>query len=126
MTGTASDMERRIEPDLGQARRTADMAHAVVIKLRQMDLPRDLDEDLASLSTDLGDLWSSQKLLAERLESLLDSPHDWEAVGDYLVDIRASLDHTVWHLKNVRKPLNRIATYAYRKGLDGPAPGEPI
>ena len=102
------------EPDLEQAREMALMAHSVVIKLKTMGLPDSLDSDLASLSTDLGDIWSAQKSLADGLEGLLKSSHDWEAVGDHLVDLRASIDHIAWHLKSVRRPLNRITRFAYR------------
>ena len=102
------------EPDLEQAREMALMAHSVVIKLKEMGLPNSMDSDLASLSTDLGDIWSAQKSLADGLEDLLKSPHDWDAVGDSLVDIRASIDHIAWHLKSVRRPLNKITRFAYR------------
>ena len=97
------------------------MAHGIVIKMKEMGLPSRLDAELASLSTDLGDLWSAQKELADRLDGLLDSPHDWENVGDSLVDLRASIDHMAWHMKSVRRPLNRVAQFAYRKVLDGEA-----
>ena len=49
-----------VEPDLALARQTAQRAHAVIVKLKEMGLPDDLDGDLASLSTDLGDLWGAQ------------------------------------------------------------------
>ena len=93
------------------------MAHGVVIKLKEMGLPEALDEDLARLSTDLGDLWGAQKALVGRLEDFLRSPHDWETAGDYLVDLRAAIDHIGWHLKSVRRPMNRITRYAYREAL---------
>ena len=80
-----------------------------------MELPQALDGELASLSTDLGDLWSAQKVLAERVESFLKSPHDWETAGDYLVDIRASIEHIAWHVRSVRRPLNKITRFAYKK-----------
>ena len=107
------------EPDMEQAREMALMAHSVVIKLKTMGLPDSLDSDLASLSTDLGDIWSAQKSLTDGLEGLLKSSHDWEAVGDHLVDIRASIDHIAWHLKSVRRPLNRITRFAYRPSVRG-------
>ena len=120
-TGADGDNGLGLEPDLEKARRTALVAHGIVIKMKEMGLPARLDAELASLSTDLGDLWSAQKELADRLDGLLDSPHDWENVGDSLVDLRASIDHMAWHMKSVRRPLNRVAQFAYRKVLDGEA-----
>ena len=102
-----------MEADLEQARRRAHMAHSVVVKLKEMGLPEGFDAELATLSTDLGDLWGAEKALTERLEGLLKSPGDWEAVGDHLVDIRAAIDHIQWHVKSVRRPMSKIARFAY-------------
>ena len=101
-------------PDHGQARRTALMAHDVVIKLKEMGLPEDLDAELANLSTDLGDLWGAQKAFSDGLEGMLNSQKDWGTVADYLVDLRATIDHMGWHAKSARRPIDRIARYAYR------------
>ena len=83
-----------------------------------MDLPDSLDDDLARLSTDLSDLWNSQKELNRRLENLLKVSGQWGVMGDLLVDIRADIDHMSWHMKSIRKPLTKITRYAYRKDLD--------
>ena len=107
-----------LKPHLELARQSSDVAHGVVAKFQEMGLPRTLDEELASLSTDLGDLWSAQHALVDRLEGLLKSPADWEGVGDFLVDIRTSIDHMAWHLKSVRRPLGKITQFAYRKALE--------
>ena len=95
------------EADLGMARRTAVVSHGVVIKFQEMGLPEGLYDDLARLSSDLGDLWSAQKALTDRLDSLVRSPHDWEDAGDHLVDLRANVDHIAWHVKSVRRPSRR-------------------
>ena len=79
-----------------------------------MGLPDGLDKELASLSTDLGDLWGANRLLSERLDLFLEATPEWGEVGDRMADIRASVDHIAWHLKSVRGPLNRITTYAYK------------
>ena len=99
------------------------MAHSVLVKLKEMGLPEDLDEELASLSTDLGDLWSAERALVDCLDSFLKSSDDWESVGDSLVDVRSSVDHIAWHITSVRRPLNRITQFAYRKGLEVETPG---
>ena len=116
-TGSEGHTEEKIEPNLRQARQTAHVSHGVVVKFQEMGLPQAFDAELAALSSDLGDLWSAQKTLADNLEGFLKSPHDWEVVGDHLVDLRASIDHIAWHLKSVRRPLNRITQFAYRKAL---------
>lgn len=110
--------EDEFAPNLGGARITAHMAHAIVIKLKEMDLPDSLDGDLARLSTDLSDLWNAQKELNRRLENLLKVSGQWGVMGDLLVDIRSDIDHMSWHMKSIRKPLTKITRYAYRKDLD--------
>ena len=107
-----------LDPQLGQARQTAGVAHGVVVKFQEMGLPSSLDPELARLGTDLGDLWSAQRALADRLEGLMKSPGDWEAVGDHLVDLRATMDHMSWHLSSVRRPMSKITRFAYRKATE--------
>ncbi len=103
------------------------MAHGVVIKFKEMGLPEELDPELASLSTDLGDLWSAQHSLTAQLESFLKPPpepsKDWRLVGDHLADLKSSIEHMAWHVSSIRRPLNRIATFAYRKALESDATG---
>lgn len=107
-------VDQGLEPDFAQARRNALKAHDIVIKLKEMGLPDGLDKELASLSTDLGDLWGSNKLLSEQIDRFLDATPDWAEVGDRMADLKASIDHIAWHIKSVRAPLNRITTYAYK------------
>ena len=104
---------RAPEPDLAQARRNAIKAHAVVIKLKEMGLPQGLDEDLASLSTDLGDLWAANMRLTEQLDLFLSAPSDWGEIGDRMADLKAGIDHMAWHVDSIRGPLDRIAAFAY-------------
>ncbi len=111
-----------MEADLNHARRTAVMAHSVVVLLREMGLPATLDAELASVGTDLGDLWGAQKEFTDRLNNMLKTSGDWDAIGDSLVDMRASIDHIAWHLESVREPLTRIAEYAYAQAQDGAPP----
>lgn len=106
-------MAADIEADLDHARRTALMAHSVVVRLRKMGLPEALDTELASMSTDLGDLWGAQKEFTDQLHNMLKTSYDWDSIGDSLVDMRATIDHIAWHLARVREPLTRIAQYAY-------------
>jgi len=119
MERMAEDSGDRVDhetaPDLERARAVSQVAHGVVVKLKEMGLPHSLDADLAGLSTDLGDLWGAHRALAERMDALLSASHDdWGCVGDQLVDIRTSIDHIAWHLKSVRRPLTRITQFAYK------------
>ena len=118
-----------MEADLNQARRTAVMAHNVVIRLRELGLPDTLDAELANVSTDLGDLWGAQKEFTDHLHNMLKTSHDWDSIGDSLVDMRASIEHIAWHLESIREPLTRLAEYAYSQAQDPtadspPPPGE--
>ena len=114
------DIERHLErePGLEQARRASVMAHSVVIKLKEMGLPEELDPELSRVCTDLGDLWSAQASLARQLEALLKGEDDWESVGDGLVDIASTIEHIAWHMQGIREPMNKITEYAYRQGED--------
>lgn len=105
------------EPDLEQARRTALMAHQVVVKLKKMGMPDDMDEPLSQLGVDLGDLWGAQSVLAKQLEAFIKSPAgDWSAVGDGVADMRSTIEHMAFHLQSVRAPMERIALWAYERG----------
>ena len=106
------------EAHLDRARQTANVSHGVVIRFKEMGLPEAMDGDLASLCTDLGDLWSASRSLTERLEEMLSSPAGWRSTGDSLVDIRSGIDHIDWHLKSVRRPLTRTTHYAYRRASE--------
>ena len=108
-------VDEEMEPDLAHGRQASLMAHGVVIKLKEMGLPGTFDDELATLSTDLGDLWSANKVLTDRLEGFLRSPHEWQAAGDYLVDLRAVVDHIGWHVKSVRRSMSRITHFAYKE-----------
>jgi hypothetical protein len=95
------------------------MAHAVVIKLKEMGLPEELDSELATLSTDLGDLWGAQKEMSRRLESFVKSRGSWDEVGDDLVDFRTAIDHIEWHTRSVKRAMNRLTRYAYKRADKG-------
>ena len=120
MAENSADTGDAPEADLGLARHTAVVSHSVVIKFQEMGLPEGLNAELASLSSDLGDLWRAQKSLTERLEALVKSPHDWEVAGNHLVDLRSSIDHMAWHISSVRRPLTKITRFAYRKAAERP------
>ena len=104
-----------IAPDLPHARQTALMAHAIVIRLKEMGLPEELDDDLGTLCTDLGDIWAAHKTLSTRLDDLVESANDWESIADCLVDLRAAIDHIGTHVETAGEPIDRVARYAYEQ-----------
>ncbi len=104
-----------LHDDVSQARLNALKAHAVVVKLKEMGLPDTLDDHLARLSTDLGDLWAAGGRLSEQLDLFLAAPPDWGEVGDRMADIKASADHIAWHLDSLEDSLDRIALHAYER-----------
>ena len=104
-----------ITPDLPHARQAALMAHAIVIRLKEMGLPEELDEDLGTLCTDLGDIWAAHKTLSARLDDLVESADDWEAAADCLVDLRATIDHIGTHVETAGESIDRVALYAYEQ-----------
>ena len=106
-----------LEPDKVKAQRTALMAHAVVVKLKKMGLPPDMDEQISLLSTDLADLWSAQEELGSRIDGFLKSAQDWQDLGDDLVEMRVIIDHLSGHARSIRRPMRRLAQYAYRKAI---------
>ena len=121
---TTQSLTQHLEraPDLNQAKRGSSLAHSVVIKLKEMGLPDDMDKHLSKLCTDLADLYSAQRLLTTQVEAFLKSEDDWDAVGDNLVDIRATIDHMGWHMKGVRRPMTQITRWAYRQNESNELP----
>ena len=103
------------KPDLKQARKTSLMAHAVVIRLQEMGLPAELDDALAVVCTDLGDIWGSKEFFDGRLQSLVNGPSDWVEVGDCLVDLKVAIEHLAVHVDSIKGPIERLAHYAYEK-----------
>ncbi len=115
MSYNNDNRNHQAEPDLEQARITANVAHNIVIKFKEMGLPEALDAELAKISTDLGDLLSAQNLLSDQVSNVFKCPNDWKLIANLLVDIKSNIEHISWHQKNIRSPLGKIARYAYRK-----------
>ena len=102
-----------IEPNLQQARRKSGMAHQILIKFKETGISEELDDDLAQLCTDLGDLWSAQLSFTEKLKAFLDHSNDWGRISENLADLRAEVDHIRWHSTAIQNPLDIIGQYAY-------------
>ena len=111
----SESMER--EPDLHKARRAALMAHHMIVKLKEMGMPDDMDGPLSQFGTDLGDLWSAQSVLAKQMEAFLKSGDmGWSAAGDAIADMQATVEHMARHIQNIRAPMERVALWAYERG----------
>ena len=65
------ELSTEVSANLAQARQNAEMAHRILIKFKEMDLPESLDEELSKLCTDLGDMWSTQLMFTEKLGKLI-------------------------------------------------------
>ncbi len=104
------------EPNLEHARRVALVAHNLVVKLKMMGMPDEMDGDLSKFCTDLGDIWGAQDALAKQLEALMKSPGDWSAVGDGIADLQTTVEHLAWHAEGIRAPMEKLALWAYSQG----------
>ena len=111
------ELSTEVSANLAQARQNAEMAHRILIKFKEMDLPESLDEELSKLCTDLGDMWSTQLMFIEKLGKLIEFDTDWNLIGDYLTDIKAHIDHISWHAQSVEDPIMKIAEFAYARDI---------
>ena len=100
-------------PNLEQARRTALMAHSIVIMLKEMGLPDEKDDTLSIVCTDLGDIWGMQEEYVTRLQSMLRGERDWSLLADALIDISSIVEHMAWHATSVRESILELAEYCY-------------
>ncbi|MEE2885400.1 MAG: hypothetical protein VX701_06875 [Chloroflexota bacterium] len=98
-----------------RAREKAVKAHSVVIKFKEMGLPEEMDAELAIFSTDVADVCSESEMISSELDKLVAGSDDWTQIANTMVDIQARVDHLAWHLKSIRRPLNRITTYSYSR-----------
>ena len=87
------DEQNESRSSMIRAREKAVKAHSVVIKFKELGLPEDMDSEL---------------------DKLINRSGDWAQVANTMVDIQARLDHLAWHVKSIRRPLNRLTTYSYR------------
>ena len=114
---SSKDLKSEVSANLAQARRNGEMAHKILTKFKEMDLPESLDDELSKLCTDLGDIWSTQLKFTELLGKLLEPKKDWNLIGDYLTDLKAHIDHMSWHAESVESPIMKIAEFAYGKDI---------
>ena len=105
-------MSLSFTPNLEQARRRSGLAHRVLVKLKTMGLSDDYDS-LATLCTDIGDLWSSQLVFLEILNRFLEESDNWDSIGDDFADMLSDVEHISWHIDSLKKPLEILAQYSY-------------
>ena len=102
-----------IDPNLDQARQTALLAHKILVKFQEMQLPEKYWEELAKLSTDISDMVSAKESILSNLDTLINSSSDWETIGQILVDINSHIDHVMWHTENIQTPLKNLTNFAF-------------
>ena len=110
---TNNEYNFELQPGYNKPREVAELAHKILVKFKEMELPDDFDEQLGILSTDLSDFWSASKDLENKLRILLNEEHQWDSIGETLVDIRSIIDHFDRHVKSVKKPINTITNFSY-------------
>ena len=110
-----SNIEHNLElqPGLTKPRQVAELAHKILVKFKEMELPDHLDDELGVLCTDLADFWSASKDLESKLQILLNQEHKWDSIGEILVDLRIIVDHLERHVKSVKRPINTITSFSY-------------
>ena len=113
MTNTNNEYNFELQPGFSTPRQVAELAHRILVKFKEMELPDDFDQQLAVLCTDLSDCWSASKDLENKLKILLNEDHGWDSIGEILVDIRSIIDHLDRHVKSVKKPINMITNFSY-------------
>ena len=106
-------MPLSFNPNLEQARRRSGLAHRVLVKLKTLGLSDDHDDELATLCTDIGDLWSSQLVFLEILNRFLEESDNWDSIGDDFADMLSNVEHISWHIDSLKKPLEILAQYSY-------------
>ena len=113
MTNTNNEYNFELQPGFSKPRQVAELAHRILVKFKEMELPDDFDQQLAVLCTDLSDCRSASKDLENKLKILLNEDHGWDSIGEILVDIRSIIDHLDRHVKSVKKPINMITNFSY-------------
>ncbi|SVE07944.1 uncharacterized protein METZ01_LOCUS460798, partial [marine metagenome] len=72
--------ENYTAPNLDQATQTALLAHKILVKFQEMQLPEKFWEELAILSTDISDMISAQESILSNLNTLLNTNPNWETI----------------------------------------------
>ena len=114
MTNTNNEYNFELQPGFSKPRQVAELAHRILVKFKEMELPDDFDQQLAVLCTDLSDCWSASKDLENKLKILLNEDHGWDSIGEILVDIRSIIDHLLTNQGNI---LNQYDLFILKKHL---------
>ena len=105
--------ENYIAPNLDQATQTALLAHKILVKFQEMQLPEKFWEELAILSTDISDMISAQESILSNLNTLLNTNPNWETIGEILIDIHSHIEHIMWHSESIQTPIKDLTNFAF-------------
>ncbi|MFL2762094.1 MAG: hypothetical protein ACJ0A3_04040 [Dehalococcoidia bacterium] len=107
--------ENYIDPNLDQARQTALLAHKILVKFQEMQLPEKYWEELAKLSTDISDMISAKESILLNLNTLVNTNPNWETIGEILVDIHSHIEHIMWHSESIQTPIKELTSFAFEQ-----------
>ncbi|UCH50893.1 MAG: hypothetical protein JSV54_07765 [Chloroflexota bacterium] len=69
----------------------------------------------SGLGADISDIYIELEKYSELVKQLLNTDtKDLEAIGDVLIGIKTSLQHINWHIKESRRPLERLIDYCFK------------
>jgi len=71
---------------------------------------------LSGLGADISDVYLELERYKESVNRLLNADtKDLETIGGLLIEIKISLQHINWHIKESRRPLQRLIDYCYKE-----------
>ena len=93
---------------------------------RNVKLADDIGNKVTSLGfnrgymgADLSDIYIEREKYQELIDKFLTTDiKDPEAIGSILIGVRTSLQHTIYHFRSVRGPLQRLLDYCYKDDKD--------
>tara|TARA_B100000470_G_C19723356_1_gene361084 strand:- start:286 stop:657 length:372 start_codon:yes stop_codon:yes gene_type:complete len=106
-----------LKPNKNVATESANVAHEFLACFQKMEFPDLQSDNLSHMCVDLGDIWTSQKKLAIQLQKLMDDvqSNSYHDLANGLVDLRASLEHIMWHSNRILDPMIKTAEFAFKQ-----------
>jgi len=106
-----------LKPDKNVATESANVAHEFLACFQKMEFPDLQNDNLSDMCVDLGDIWTSQKKLAIQLQKLMDDVQSnaYHDLANGLVDLKASLEHIMWHSNRILDPMIKTAEFAFKQ-----------
>ena len=104
-----------LEPNFLQAQNTANLAHRIVVKLKEVGLPDEFDDIIGDISTSLADLYSINNDVSSLVEKLVNDPSGWESLANTIIDLKSTIEHMDAHVHQFGRAANKVARFAYRE-----------